>query len=438
MSKKLTTKTQTKSPIGYDFVRKAGPVEEYRLKTNGLRVLYYNRPNTGVITTNITYLVGARDEARGETGLAHMLEHMIFKPTKADMKAGITSGRGMKFERETGAVLNANTWKDRTTYYFSYPTKYFTEALQIEAERMTGVVLTDEVLKPEQGNVLSEFDMYNGDPGFALSVAMVNTTFHSHPYGHETIGFREDIEDYTAEKLDKFYKNYYRPDNAVMMVIGDVNRETALKEVRNCFKDIENPAAEIPRFSIREPKQEGIRRVSIERPSTTNILSIGFKHAGFPSKDWFIANIMGYVLTSGQDSVLHRLLVDSGMASNVATMIEPTSETNMGSINVYLAPEYTHTEVESLIMKALEQLRAKDISGLVAKAKERAITGEIIDRDSSLSIAGDLTEYVAAGDWTVYTEALRLIDSISANDVITCMKQTFTTNNLTIGEFIGK
>jgi zinc protease len=438
MSKKLTPKTKTKAQTGFEFVQKAGSVEEYRLKTNGLRVLYYNRPNTGVITTNITYLVGARDEARGETGLAHMLEHMIFKPTKADIKAGITSGRGMQFERETGAILNANTWKDRTTYYFSYPAKYFEEALQIEAERMTGVVLTDEVLKPEQGNVLSEFDMYNGDPSFALSVAMVNATFQSHPYGHETIGFREDIEDYNAEKLERFYRNYYRPDNAVMMVIGDIDRNSALKHVRAHFKDISNPDTAIPRFSIREPKQEGIRRTIVERPSTTNILSVGFKHAGFPTRDWFVTSVMTYVLTSGQDSILYRLLVDTGMASTVGGMIEPTSERNMGAINIYLAPDHHHGEVESLLLKAVNKLTAKDIFSLVGKAKESAITSEIIDRDSSLSIAGDLTEYVSAGDWTVYTEALKIIDSITAKDVIDCLKRSFKPNNLTIGEFIGK
>ena len=117
MNKKTTTK---KSVVpGFTHVKTVAGISEYVLKSNGLRVLYLNRPGTGVVTTNITYLVGARDEARGETGVAHMLEHMLFKPTVTDVKTGKDSA-SMQFERDTGCVLNANTWKDRTTYYFSY------------------------------------------------------------------------------------------------------------------------------------------------------------------------------------------------------------------------------------------------------------------------------------------------------------------------------
>ena len=124
MSKKPLQK-KTSSPVpGYTFIKKAGGIKEFQLKSNGLRVLFVPRPGTGVITTNITYLVGARDEARGETGLAHMLEHMLFKPTVFDKKAGRDSG-AMHFERNVGCILNANTWRDRTTYYFSYPIEHF-------------------------------------------------------------------------------------------------------------------------------------------------------------------------------------------------------------------------------------------------------------------------------------------------------------------------
>jgi len=160
-------------------------------------------PDTGVVTSNITYKAGSRDEANGETGIAHMLEHMLFKPTTQDLKKNIDSS-AMQLERETGCIINANTWKDRTTYFFSYPVEHFSRALQVEAERMQDVVITDKEFLPERGNVLSEFDMYNGDPHFALNVQMVCAAFHSHPYGHETIGFREDIERYTPAKLQRF------------------------------------------------------------------------------------------------------------------------------------------------------------------------------------------------------------------------------------------
>ncbi|MCD5381272.1 MAG: insulinase family protein [Candidatus Pacebacteria bacterium] len=439
MSKKLTRKTTKQSPVpGYSFVSKADEVSEYLLKSNGLRVLYVNRPDTGVVTTNITYLVGARDEERGETGLAHMLEHMLFKPTTFDMKAGIKSGRGMQFERETGCILNANTWKDRTTYYFSYPAKYLKDALQIEAERMVGVVLTDKVLTPEQGNVLSEFDMYNGDPHSALSVQMQSTAFLSHPYGHETIGYREDIEDYNAEKLERFYRNYYRPDNAIMMVIGDVDLKTALIAVKKQFGHIKAPAIPIPRFSIREPKQEGLRRVSVERPSATNIVSIGFKASAFPLEGWYTTSVLLDILTGGPESVLHKLLIDTGKASSVEGSIEPSSEVNLPSINVTLAPNQSHSEIEKLVISAVTSLTSNSVSDLVKKSKIRMLTDELFGKANSLHIAQELTEYVSAGEWETYTQTPIILKSISTKKILDHAAKSFTSTNMTIGYFIGK
>lgn len=437
MSKTRSANDTNRSHPGYHFVTESAGVEEYTLKRNGLRVLYLHRPDTGVVTTNITYRVGARDEARGETGVAHMLEHMLFKPTTYDLAQGLSDGGAMHFERDTGCILNANTWKDRTTYYFSYPREFFERALEIEAERMDGVILTPEELAPEQGNVLSEFDMYNGDPYFALAVEMVSTAYHSHPYGHETIGYREDIEAYTAETLERFYRNYYRPDNATMMVIGDIDRKTALTTVRSIFGSLENPATPIPRFAINEPKQEGIRRVSIARQSSLNIVSIGFKHAGFPEKDWFVTNLMLEALCEGPESILERLLVDTGKASGLEVVQEPTSEENLACINITLAPRENHEEIEQLVRHAIERIDTKTLTPLVKKAKARLLTEERFARSQSLRIAQELTEYVASGDWTAYGRTPETLEQIRPVDVKQALTDRFQANNLTIGHFIG-
>lgn len=436
MSKKASPKNRKTVP-GYEHIRTKGGIEEYRLKKNGLRVLYLKRPNTGVLTTNITYQVGAADEAVGESGIAHMLEHMVFKPTTFDVKKGITAGGAMQFERNTGCILNANTWKDRTTYYFSYPTEYMDRAIEIEAERMTGVILNEKELAPEKGNVLSEFDMYNGDPHFALAVQMVSTAFHSHPYGHETIGYREDIEDYTAEKLDRFYRNYYRPDNATFTIIGDVDCEVALKTLKKHFSGIENPRTPVPRHDIREPKQEGTRRITIERPSTTNIVSIGFKHAGFGGKEWLITNMMLDILADGPESILHTLLIDSGKVSSLDTMQEPTKDVNLAMLSLTLAPGQKHEEIEKLVLDAIHNIPQEKLAALVKKAKANFLTDELFARDNSLRITQELTEFIASGDWTLYTNYPELIKAITAKEIKDCISSSFTSNNLTIGHFIG-
>lgn len=422
---------------GYEFITAKGGFSEYRLKTNDLTVIHYEMPGTGVVTSNITYQVGSRDEQRGETGLAHMLEHMVFKPTKEDLQNKIDSG-SMQFERETGCILNANTWKDRTTYFFSYPKNYTARALHVEADRMQNVIISDKEFLPERNNVLSEFDMNNGDPEFALCVAMVGAAFLSHPYGHETIGFREDIEAYTSKKLDNFYKLFYSPNNATLMIFGDIKLAEALKLVKKEFSTILNSPKPIIRHGITEPKQEGTRRTDVVRESSTNLLGIGFKHPGFPTIGWYEAGLLLDVLTDGPESILHKVLVDTGKAIRVESMLEPTSETNLGAILITLAPGTPHEEIETLVLKTVSKLDTRTVSKLLTKIVENAKTDLFFSRGSSLKIAMDMTEFAGAGDWSDYLSTEEKLSSITAKDIITHSETLFATNNLTIGRYIGK
>lgn len=369
--------------------------------------------------------------------MAHMLEHMLFKPTEADLKTKAEVSASMRFDQETGCILNANTWKDRTTYYFSYPSSYFERAIKIEAERMNGVVLTEASLVPERSSVLSEHDMYQGDPYYAVYATMLGAAFYAHPYGHPTIGHRADIERYTTATLERFYRLYYRPDNAVLMVVGDVDLKVALTQIKKHFTSITPPKASIPRFSIIEPKQEGVRRVSVVRPSSMQILSIGSKQPGFPSEHSLVLNVLFDVLTDGHESVLYRALVDSGLATSVEGSIEPASEENLAILTVTLAEGVTHQAVEEKVFAALRQLDQKTLAPLLKKAKAKILTDEEFLRDSSLSIAAELTEYAAAGDWTIFTKTLDILESISVKRLHAAIPTLLNPNTQTIGYFIG-
>ncbi len=437
MSKKPSTALNNPIVPGFRHTQTAADIHEYVLTKNGLRVLYYARPGTSVITTNILYFVGAKDEMPGETGLAHMLEHMLFKPTTFDIAAGIDSA-AMQFERETGCLLNATTWKERTHYYFSYPAQNFERALRIEAERMQGVVLTDESLKPERDNVLSEHDMNDADPMTALAVAMVSAAFFNHPYGHETIGYREDIEDFTAAKLETFYRTFYRPDNAVLMILGDIELQTALTKIKRHFGKLTNPPLPLVRRHAREPKQEGIRTVTVERPSEKNILSIGFKHAGFPSHDWFTTSALLDILAGNTESVLYKALVDTHKATSIEAFMEPTSDVNLGFITINAAPGVSLKELENKALSLLRTLSIETITPLLKKVKAQMLTSDAFKRDSSLGMAQELTEYAAAGDWTQYTKTPSVLEKITPKHVLQMTWKVFVPNNLTIGYFIGK
>lgn len=421
---------------GFTFIKTKGGISKYVVRSNSLTVLYKNIPDTGVVTTNITYKVGSGDEQAGETGLAHMLEHMLFKTTKQDLTRKIDSS-SMQFEREVGCLLNANTSNDRTTYFFSYPAKHFARAILIEAERMYDVILSNKEFVPERSNVLSEFDMYFGDPYFALSTQMSCSAFHSHPYGHEVIGFREDIERYTPEKLIRFYKNYYRCDNATITIVGDISLHNALTEIKRHFGHLQNPSTPIPRHDVVEPIQEGLRRVSITRESNTNLLALGVRQAGFPSQLWVETSVLFSALAGGADSILHKRLVDTGLASSVEAHVPATKETNLGLLFITLAPGQTHEDVERIVMETIKNLTMKDVTKLLKKIVQSALTSELFAQESSVRIAMDLTEYISANAWEQHSETEAMLRIITPKRLIDVKNTLFVEEQMTIGSFKG-
>ncbi len=435
MSKKSEVSTST-SGVELIQVKNVGEIFEYRLTSNDLKVLYVHRKGSGVVTSNIVYFVGSRDEKRGETGIAHMLEHMLFKPTKADLKRKTDSG-AMYFERETGVILNANTWKDRTSYYFSYPREHFERALRIEAERMRDVVLSDTEFKPEQTNVLSEYDMYAGDEHFSLSVEMAGAAFMSHTYGHETIGIRDDISRYTVEKLKLFYEQYYAPNNAVLIIVGDIEEFEMKRSVIQHFGGLGKSNCSLEKLILSERKQDGPRTVVVKRPSTTNIFALGVKHEAFPSKSWFETMALFDLLAGGVDSILGKKLIDIGLASNISTSLEPTRETNLGIIFITLTKKCTHHKMDSLLKEIIQELTVPIIGSYLKKTIAKALVGEFETRENSLGYTSELVEYVSAHAWEQFFDSEKILKSITPNELKKRAETLFNENNTTIGHCIG-
>ncbi|HEU4677492.1 MAG TPA: pitrilysin family protein [Candidatus Paceibacterota bacterium] len=437
MSRRNAKATRSKERDTRDIerVRRVGEITEYLLPGNGLRVLYARRPGTGVVTSNILYFVGSRDEAHGETGVAHMLEHMLFKPTTHDRSAK-SEAAAMRFEREFGIVLNANTWKDRTTYYFSYPKAHLERALSIEAERMRDVIMDEAEFAPERTNVLSEYDMYAGDEQFALAVDMTAAAFQSHPYGHETIGFREDIESYTPQMLRRFYERFYVPGNAVLIIVGDLIEREMKEAVLRYFKDV--PPGPVPeRLEVKEPKQRGRRLVEVRRESKTNVYAIGVKHGPFPTKPWYETMAVFDMLAGGRDSILHKALVDTGLVTRIDTSVEPSRSENLAILFFTLSPKASHDAVRKRMLASLASLNKKTITPYLQKTIAKAVTSEFETRENSLGYVAELVEYVSAGQWTAFFETERMLRSIRPDDVLTRVRDLFVEENTTEGRFIG-
>ncbi len=435
MSKKSETNTRT-STSRLLKKKTIGAITEYVLTSNSMRVLFVQRVGTGVITSNIVYKIGSRHEARGETGIAHMLEHMLFKPTKFDITRKQASA-ATEFEKEFGVILNANTWRDRTSYFFSYPKEHFSQALRIEAERMRDVVITDESLAPEKANVLSEYDMHAGDELFLLATEMYDVAIRNHPYGHETIGYREDIEDYTAEKIRSYYERYYAPNNATLIVTGDCTEAMMKSEVLAHFATI--PTSIIPVEHIfREPKQEGRRTVTVSRPSTKNVLGIGVKHDAFPSSGWFQTLAIFDMLAGGEDSVLAKRFVDTGLVSHIEMSLEQSKDPNLAVIFCSLTPKTTHEKLEKSILDTVRRLTPKDITPYLKKTTAKLLMNEALTRSSSLALSQELVEYVSADAWEHFSTTEAILKGITPKAVHARLQTLFTEEQMTLGYFIGQ
>lgn len=432
----MTTKKLISPHHAFKFVQQEQDFFEYVHKKNGLRVVFYHIPDTDVVTTNIVYKVGSKHELPGETGLAHMLEHMIFKPTKSDLEKKMTQSSIMELERNVGAVINASTWKDRTNYYCTAPVSFFLQILSIYADQMQNVVITNKNLKAEQTTVLSEYDMYNSDPSFALDAGVSAVAFSTHPYRHETIGWRSDIEAYTAEKLNNFYKRHYVPNNATLVVVGDVSISEALRAIDSAFNKI--PAGILlKQAKVSEPPQEGERRVSITRATTTNLLSINAKPPALATKEWLDVLVFLKILADGPDSLLHRALVDSGKVTAIDYALYPTAEPFLASLLCTLADNTTHDTIEKSILELISKLTVKDLALPLKKTVAQICYAEPFTRDSSNAIASELTEYVVSNDWTMWCKTEALVKKVTTKDLLAIRNKLFVPTTLTIGTFIG-
>ena len=203
------------------------------------------------------------------------------------------------------------------------------------------------------------------------------------------------------------------------------------------FATKKNPPVAISRYQVREPKQAGVRRVEVKRPSTTNIIQFGFKHQGFPGKGWFTASVLLEALTAAEDGILHKLWVDSGKASQVRSYLEPTKDENLAIIEVYLAEGIKHQDIENDFFKCLASLDKKELGKLVKKTKAGMITDELFARTDSLHIVGELTEYVSADASSSYSKTEQILSSITVSDVLDLIKEALVIEKMCIGNFIG-
>ena len=401
---------------GVTFVRKVGPVSEYRVEANGLQILMLPEKSAPVVTFMVTYRVGSRNEVTGTTGATHLLEHLMFKGT-----AKFDRGKGTGFDQvleRIGTETNATTWLDRTNYFASVPKNALPLLIEVEADRMRNLSLREEDRRPEMVVVRNEFERGENDPRTALDKEIWSAAFMAHPYHHDTIGWRSDIEKVPIAKLREFYDTFYWPDNATVTVIGDFEPEAALQEILRHYGAIPKAPHPIPQVYTEEPEQTGPRRVMVKRGGELGVVAIAYKipqatHADFPAIE-----VLSAILTEGKTCRCYRGLTDKNLASDVSSHVSFNRDPSLQIITVEITPGTKHEAAEQALLAEIERVKkTAPTEGEVQIAVAKLLAERAYARDGSFAQAEQINECIAVGDWTLYVSFDEAIQNVTPADV---------------------
>jgi zinc protease len=425
----LKAQTAPKLPAGVTAVTEVEGIKEYRLE-NGLQVLLFPDMSKPTTTVNITYRVGSRHENYGETGMAHLLEHLLFKGTPKHPAL-------WKEMADRGFNNNGTTWLDRTNYYESFPAKdeSLKWALEMEADRMVNSRIDAEDLKTEMTVVRNEYEMGENNPFQVMLKRMGSVAYDWHSYGKSTIGNRSDIENVGIENLRAFYKTHYQPDNATLLVGGKFDAEKTLALIAGAFGPIPKSTRARPKLWTVEPAQDGERSFAVRRAGDVQILLAGFKVPPGTHPDYAPLRVLANVLGDDASGRLKKALVDPGLAAQAFAFSNSTYDPGLFYAGAVLRAQQDLTIAQNTMMTELGSvatISAEDVTRAQnALLKDAEETVRAPDR---LSIG--LSESIAEGDWRLFFFQRDLIKKVSPADVTRVAKEYLKRDNRTIGTFI--
>lgn len=420
---------------GFTPVRSVGGVEEYRLDSNGLSVLLVPQAGMPTVTFMVTYRVGSRNEVTGTTGATHLLEHLMFKGTAKHHR-----GNGTSFDQvleRVGAMTNATTWLDRTNYFATVPSSSLPVLVELEADRMRNLSLHEEDRRAEMTVVRNEFELGENSPMDALSKEVWSAAFVAHPYHHDTIGWRSDIERVPIEKLRAFYDTFYWPDNATVTVIGGFETADALKVIKAHYGPIPKSPQPFPQLYTEEPAQQGQRRVLLKRSGEVGIVTLAHKIPEARHADWPAIEVLSRILAHGDTSRCFRALTDQNLTIEVYGWAAFTHDPSLHMLTAELAEDVKPETVEQALVAQVEAVKAK---GVMAAEVQTAVAGILAERaflrDGSFSLANAINDCIAVGDWSLYFTLEERIKAVTPEDVQRVAKQYFNEDQSTVGWFV--
>jgi zinc protease len=418
-------------------VREKAGIREFRLRSNGLRVLLLRNTVAPVATFCVVFHVGSRNEAVGHTGATHLLEHLMFKGT-AEFNRDHGTAVAAVLE-SLGARFNATTWFDRTNYYETIPSDRIEVAMQIEASRMRGAYMRDSDRVPEMTVVRNEYERGENSPFQVLYKETFATAFREHPYHHPTIGWKSDIEGVTTERLKEFYDVFYHPNNATAMLIGDFEEPEALAALARHFERIPPSARPIPEVYTAEPPQEGERRFVIRRTGQVAWVALSWRSVAARHPDTPALAALGNVLGGGLTSRLHLALVEKSLALSVTVVPWQLRDPALFSVFAPVRPGVEPEVVERTIRAEAARVAAEGVTEAEAEKARTQIEAEVIfERDSTDQVAASLSEAIAVADWEWYADYPDRVRRVTAEDIGRVAATYFVDDGLTAGLYLPK
>ncbi len=420
-----TKTTKDTTTTGSKAINMSSSLPNYETSTlkNGLQIVVIPLKNsTNVISTDIFYKVGSRNEVMGKTGIAHMLEHMNFKSTK-----NLDAGEFDKEVKSIGGVNNASTSFDYTHYYIKSSTDNLGTSLELYAELMQNLNLKDKEFQPERDVVTEErkWRTDNSPIGF-LYFKMFNNAYLYHPYHWTPIGFMNDIRTWTIKDIKDFHKTYYQPSNAILMVTGDVDPKEVFKKAKKEFAEIKN-TTKIPEFKFVEPEQDGAKRVTIHKDSEVEIVAITFHIPDFKDPDQVTLSVMSEILYSGKSSRLYKKLVDEKQLVN--TVYAYNMENIDPGLFIFLAvcnPNIKAEDVEKELLEQIELMKTTEVTQAeLDKVKINTKADFIYSLESSTSVANLYGSYLVRGDITPLLTYEDDVKKVTASKIQEAAKKYF-------------
>lgn len=406
-------------------------VKEYEL-SNSLRVLLIPDASQTNIAVNIVYKVGSRHEGYGETGMAHLIEHMLFKQCKkfTDIKKAIA---------DKGAQANGTTWYDRTNYYeiLSASDENLRWAIDMEADRMVNSKILPEELAKEFSVVRNEFEMGENYPGNVLQERVLSSMFLWHNYGKSTIGSKEDIERVKAENLKAFYKKYYQPDNAVLVIAGKFDEKKALQYVQQYFSPIPKPTRVLqPPYTV-EPPQDGERNVMLRRTGDIQYIGMGYHTPSFADKDYPANDALLQILTNDPSGILYKRLVETKMATGVYGYAQTLHDPGFSYFQVEVPKDKSIDSAKMILYSTMDDVAKMNITDEDLNRAKNSIQKYIDDASSKTTdFAIALTEVIGAGDWRLWYLYRDRIEKLTIDDIKAVAAKYYKPSNRTAGVFI--